>query len=727
MELGDYEVNDEELGLRNVELKPEYNTDDDEIIRDLYRPCLQNSQYYDRAVGYFRANIYRELGEDLLNFVIKGGKVRIVCSPDIPEKDEVAAREGYELRGIRTATELQTDLLRVLDVMSKHPKDVDCLEMLRLLIEKESLELYVALRPGGIYHRKIGVFSDSHGNKVVFSGSGNETLWAVGSIEDWVNDEDFDVYRSWGDKFEVYKAEMKEGHLKKLFSGGTGRTSVRPLNELEQDYLNKLRKFKEYEDCRPGANERTYLFSKKEKASEITPFSYQEEAIEAWKKAGMVGMLSMATATGKTYTALFAIEELLNQGKPILIVVPTTILLSQWRENISKINPEVPVLLAGGEHNWRAQTNKRIFISELNLPRIILATMATASSDDFLEFLEQAKNLVLIADEAHRLGSPTYRKILDLDYCAKLGLSATPERLFDAEGSKALLKTFGEKPVYHLPIESRVQLNIDDKKHVPILGYFLSRYDYYFYSVNLKNYEQEKWDELTNKISRLYAQIKSRDKGLEQVEVNSRTKLLLIQRAIIIKKAENKLHVISKIINERYPSNGRWIIYCEDEAQLNSIIKILRKEHKNKVILKYHSKMTNIDRENSIKYFENNPSIIVSIRCLDEGVDVPQADGAVILASSSNPRQYIQRRGRVLRKAINKDKATIIDVLVLPANNELDTPHSIVKGELARAWNFSQNAMNRDITHELWKICVKYNVDVEIDSELGIENIDLEN
>lgn len=726
MDIQETRHNNEKVGLKNIILKSEYNTDDDDIIADLYRPCLENSDNYDRAVGYFRANIYQELGEDLLNFVIKGGKVRIVCSPHIPEPDEMAAREGYTLRGTRSSNEVQMDLIRILEYMSNHPKDLDCLEMLRLLIEKGSLELYVAVRPGGIYHRKIGMFSDKHGNKIVFSGSGNETLPAIGAIEDWVNDEDFDVYRNWGNTFEVYKAGIKEQHLINLLSGRSGRTKVRPLNEIEQEYLNRFRSYNNFEDCRSGARERTLFFKKETKESRITPYFFQKEAIDAWKKAGMVGMLSMATATGKTYTALFAIEQLLKQGKPILIVVPTTILLNQWHKNISTIYPNVPVFLAGGKHNWRSQANKRIFISDLKISRIILSTMATAASNDFLEFLGQANNLVLIADEAHRLGSPTYRKILNLNYFAKLGLSATPERLFDTEGSEALINAFGEKHVYYLPIESRVRLSIDNEKEVPILGHFLSRYNYCFYTVHLEKNEQEKWDELTSKISRLYAQFKSRESRNDETETDSGIKLLLIQRARIIKKAQNKINVISGIIRERYPSNGRWIVYCEDEIQLNSVISILRKEHQQKVILKYHSMMHQSDRDNSIKYFVNNPSIIVSIRCLDEGVDVPQADGAIILASSSNPRQYIQRRGRVLRKGINKEKSSIIDVLVLPTYTELDTHHSIVKGELARAWNFAQNAMNRDVTHELWKICVNYNVDIEIDAKNGIEDVDLE-
>jgi len=710
------------FGLRKIKLKPEYNTDDDNIIRDFYRPCLQNAICYDRAVGYFRANIYRELGEDLLNYVIRGGKVRIVCSPDISEQDELAAREGYSLRGHRTPNELQADLMRILQVMSKNPKDADCLEMLRLLIEKEALELYIAVRPGGIYHRKIGMFSDSYGNKVVFFGSGNETAWAIGSIEDWVNDEEFDVYRSWGSEFESYKAKIKERHLQKLFSGGTRRTIVRPLNEFERAFLNKFRSFKNYEDCRPGARERTALFEKQEKSSDIIPYSYQKDAINAWKKAGMIGILSMATGTGKTYTALFAIKELLKEGRPILIVVPTTILLSQWRGNIASIYPDVPVLLAGDNYNWKSQTNKRMFISELELPRIILATMATASSNDFIEFFRQAKDPILIADEVHRLGSPIYRKILNVDFYAKLGLSATPERLFDKEGSKILHKSFGEKPVYDLPINSKVKLSDNNVKTVPILGYFLSRYDYYFYIINLTENEQKEWNCLTEEIRKMYAYSLSIKDDDKKNKINQKIKILLIRRSKIIKKAKNKVNIINQIIEDKYPSNGKWIVYCEDEVQLNQVINELKRKHKHKVILKYHSKMKRKDREISLEYFESNPSIIVSIRCLDEGVDVPKANGAIILASSSNPRQYIQRRGRVLRKSINKKQATIIDVLVLPKGSENGVPYSIIKGELARAWNFAQNAMNKDVAHKLWKICVDYDVDIKLDSISGIEN-----
>jgi superfamily II DNA or RNA helicase len=680
---------------------------------------MEVSINYDRAVGYFRANIYKELGEDLLNFVIKGGKVRIVCSPDMPEQDERAARNGYAHRGTRSPEELEANLLYVLKTMARNPDESDCLDMLRLLIEKGSLELFVAMRKGGIYHRKIGMFTDEFGDKVVFSGSANETNRATSSFEDWVNDEDFDVFRSWGDEFESRKAKKKEEHLIVLFSGGTKRTKVRPLNEVEKEYLDKFRLNSSFEECRPGARRRAP--SVKETGAGIVPYFYQTEAISAWKRAEQIGILSMATSTGKTFVALFAIQDLVRRGNPVLIVVPSRILVDQWNEAISKIYGDIPILLAGGGYQWKSNPNKGIFVSKTKRPRIILSTMDTASSEDFLEFFKQAEDSVLVADEVHALGSPIRRRILDLNFTARLGLSATPERLFDREGSEALANAFGQDPVYELSIGDKVRLSEADSKEVPILGHFLSTYDYFFWCVGLTKEEQSEWNSLTNEIKRLVAISHSR-KEKKDLDETERLRLLLIRRSRIVKKASNKAQVARNIIEGEYQTEGKWFVYCEDEKQLDLVAREVKANPRNLVVLKYHSKMSSEDRSKTLSYFEHNSSIIVSIRCLDEGVDIPSADGAIILASSGNPRQYIQRRGRVLRKAKDKGHATIIDVLVTPESDEKGIPFSIVRSELARAWNFAQNASNREVLHQLWELCVKYNVDPKTDAYIALED-----
>jgi superfamily II DNA or RNA helicase len=709
------------LNLREIELKSEYNTEDDDIVRDLYRPCFAASKRYSRAVGYFRANIYRELG------VTSGGRVRIVCSPNIPEPDEDAAREGYALRGKRSNQEKEASLVHVLNAMSEDPDESDCLSMLRLLVECELLELYVAVRPGGIYHRKIGVFRDHADNIVAFSGSGNETRSAVGGIEDWGNDEEFDVYRSWGDDFESSKALKKSEYLERLFGGGTKHTRVRPLNDVEREVLARFRSHADLESCRQGARLRRP--AKEDLATKewaFKPRYYQTQAIEAWNSAGRVGMLSMATATGKTFTALFAISPLVKAGRPIVILVPTKVLLSQWYKEIRRFYPGVPILLAGGGYNWKADNKKRVFVSKTRRPRIILSTMATASSDDFLEFLGQAESPVLIADEAHRIGSPGNRRILEsILFEERLGLSATPERLFDSEGQEALEKAFGTNPVYNLPIGARVKVLEDDPTEAPIIGRFLSKYDYYFEVVRLTPDEQQEWDRRTLEIRRFYA--KNR-KSLEHDNWNDaiggKLQHLLIQRARILKRAREKVDCACKVVAERYPKNGRWIVYCEDGEQLRSVTDAVRINNRRTPVLTYYSGMNPTDRDRTLQYFEQQPCIIVSIRCLDEGVDIPNIDGALILASSKNPREYIQRRGRVLRKSIGKRKATIVDAIVLPSKGteKGENVMPIVKGELARAWGFAKFANNKEVSHELWRIATEYGVDVSSDALVSVQN-----
>jgi len=713
-----------EAGLSGLNLKPEYNTEEDNIIRDFYGPCLLVSERYDRAVGFFRANIYRELGEDLLNFIIAGGKVRIVCSPDIPVPDEQAAREGYNLRGSRTRQEREASLVNVMEAMSLNPLESDCLNMLRLLIEIGSLDLFVAIRVGGIYHRKIGAFYDSHRNIVAFTGSGNETQMAISSIEDWCNDEEFDVYRSWGKDFESSKALKKVRYLKSLFDGGTKYTKVRPLNEVERMVLEKLRSHSSFEDCRPGARMRSPSSTIKMNVTEYSPYYYQQQAIDAWEMAGRIGLLSMATGTGKTITALFALSSLIQEGKVIVILVPTKILLSQWKKDIRAIYPNIPILLAGGGYDWRSITEKRMYVSKQPLPRIILAIMATAAADAFINFLQQAEEPVLIADEVHRLGSTRYRRIItEIKFKERLGLSATPERLFDPEGEAILKDVFGEKPIFDLPLEGEVRLSADDNSETPILGRFLSRYNYFFEVVYLNSEEQAKWDNLTLKIKRFIAR-KLHEKDLESFIFDDRNlRTLLIQRAHILKQAKAKIDCANRIVSKRYPSGGRWIIYCEDEEQLRCVAEVIRKQNLHVNVLTYYSGMDVKERDRTLRYFEMHPGIIVSIRCLDEGVDIPSVDGAIILASSKNPREYIQRRGRVLRKAKLKHKATIVDVIVLPnvASQEDEYSIPIVRGELARAWKFAQLSENQEVTHMLWRIATQYGVDIETDSQSSLQ------
>lgn len=710
----------EKPSLKNLNIKEDYNTEDDDIVGLFYLPCFNASKQYDRAVGYFRASIYRELGEPLLDFALNGGKIRLVCSPDLPEAEETAARAGYERR---TAAELcgdQRDLVPLFQEMLKNEDETDCLSMLSLLIENGSLDLYIAIRSKGLYHRKVGCFSDGDAF-LTFSGSANETLTAITIPQNWGNDEEFDVFKSWGSEYEARKANKKRNYLNQLFSGGTTNTAVRIISIVEREFLAKYRKQSTLEDCRPGSQRRGARGSSRDLLPK--PYPFQVEAINAWEGANKRGILAMATGTGKTITALFAIKKILSQGIPVLILVPSTLLLEQWSTEIGRFYPDVPILKAGGNHDWKAQDSKRLFVLDIKKPRIILSTMQTASTPDFIEFISQANMIALIADEVHRLGSEQGRSILKIPFTFLLGLSATPERLFDPEGSKALSDAFGVKPVFEMQIGGTVK--ISDTESVPVIGKFLSRYYYYFMTIQLTKEEQEEWDRLTIEIRNLYA------RGINLNEVDEtrkhsadKLKLLLIQRARIAKGARNKVECVSEIINKRYPEGGRWIVYCDDEQQLDIVYSRIKKDCPTLPIYKYHSRMSKEQRNYALNWFIESSGIIVSIRCLDEGVDIPNADGAIILASSKNPREYIQRRGRVLRKAKGKKLATIVDTIVTPSPEiECDAPFSLIKAELVRAWEFANYSENKEISHSLWELCMKYNVNIESDGSLGEENI----
>jgi superfamily II DNA or RNA helicase len=405
---------------------------------------------------------------------------------------------------------------------------------------------------------------------------------------------------------------------------------------------------------------------------------------------------------------------------PVVILVPSKILFGQWLEEIRKRFPGVPTLLVGAGNDWKADPLKTIYVSKNRLPRIVLATMQSAATDDFLDFLRQAEDPVLVADEVHRLGSPVNRKLLTIPFSAKLGLSATPERLFDPQGSRALEDAFGVKPVFDLPIGGTVRLSASTDERTKVLGRFLCKYSYDFEVAKLNSQEQARWDGITREVRKIFARKRGTD--ADEVLDDPNLQILLIQRARIVKKAAAKPDLALRIIHDRYPREGHWIVYCDDEEQLNSVTLKLRSAEPHLTVLTYHSKMSTDERDRTLKYFADLPSIIVAIRCLDEGVNVPGANGGVILASSTNPREYVQRRGRILRTALGKRLAQVVDVLVVPQEDpdEAEFPGSIIRSELARAYIFAKDAVNPEVTHRLWRLCQEYSVQPEVDTVVSI-------
>lgn len=292
---------------------------------------------------------------------------------------------------------------------------------------------------------------------------------------------------------------------------------------------------------------------------------------------------------------------------------------------------------------------------------------------------------------------------------ARLGLSATPSRAGDPVGTSAILEYFNG--IVPPPFTLFDAINVGA----------LTPYAYHVRRVTLDADEQDRWNKLTRDIRQQYAQ----SVGREETTLDSalRLKHLLIRRARIAKGARAKVAAAVAIVTTEYRRGHRWIVYCDDQVQLGEVRDALRVAGCADVF-EYHTAMLGDPRQ-TLAHFEANGGVVVSIRCLDEGVDIPTVSHALILASSRNPREYVQRRGRVLRKSSTKSLSHIFDVLVTPIFDPAEIPAtSLLEGELARAIEFGSHALNPGCVTDLERIALEHGIDWTTLTSTGIEDDD---
>jgi superfamily II DNA or RNA helicase len=445
------------------------------------------------------------------------------------------------------------------------------------------------------------------------------------------------------------------------------------------------------------------------KLKERTPLSHQLTAIQSWEDYGHRGIFEHATGSGKTFTALLAIKKHVALGNPVLILVPSRLLLDQWAGEVSQEVSDAIVLLAGsGNNRWRKNGKLKDFTCQnLNLgKRIVISTMQTASMDEFLAAVSGGDHLMVVADEVHQIGSRKNSKAMQIKSGSRLGLSATPKRYGDLEGTQNILDYFG--PIIQPPFT--LQDAIKAKR--------LVEYEYFPHPIHLSAQESKQWHDLSKKITLEIVKQKADAQGNRPM--SDRVKMLLIQRSRVAKKAAEKVTLIGSIISREYRPGERWLVYCEDSTQLGEVMAELKKFKLDPI--EYFTDMAG-DQYATLSYFKTFGGILVSIKCLDEGIDIPTITHAFILASSQNPRQFIQRRGRVLRKAANKYIAVIHDAIVIPNSLE-DEPEqlAILKSELLRAMEFSKSAINRDSGANLRAMALDLGLDPDLTVEDGIED-----
>ena len=702
------------MSFQELDIKKEYRSLLDSVAKDFYIPLLSCAVKYQRAVGFFSSSSLVEISKGISELAKNGGKIQLVASPYLSDEDIEAIKSGYAMRDQVVKEAIRREMTE-----GKTPFEKARLNLLANLISDGVLDIKIAFTEDsdrmGMYHEKMGIITDAEGNRVAFAGSMNESATAM-----TLNYETIDVYCSWRD--EEDRVIAKENAFASIWNDTEPNIKIIDFPELKQEIIEKYKRSvpdfeidkKEYA---PDID--TVLHTDLGVYTEYGPkfpewfklHDYQAEAITEWQKRNYRGIFDMATGTGKTYTGLGALTTLSkNIGHKLaaIIVCPYQHLVEQWVEDILKFNID-PIIgySDSSQKDWPKRLKDAIRDQKLKVRGkeffCFICTNATFSSDYVQTQLAKIKSdTLLMVDEAHNFGAPYLSCLLYDNYKYRLALSATLDRHNDEEGTAKLYDFFGEKC-----IEYTLDRAIEEKK--------LTKYKYYPIVVTLTEEELEAYDNLSYEIGKCIMKGKN-----GKMKLSSRGEKLALKRSRIVAGAKNKLTMLEEVIHP-YIHDKHILVYCgatkgleqnqdrtdvdsEDIRQIDAVTDLLG----NKLgmeVSQFTSKESVEEREVLKREFSAGDTlkVLIAIKCLDEGVNIPKIKTAFILASTTNPKEYIQRRGRVLRLAEGKEYAEIYDFITLPYDTESVTSlteaqvkrnSTLVKNELRRAEEFSRIAVN---------------------------------
>jgi DNA phosphorothioation system restriction enzyme len=698
--------------LADLQLRISYRSSDHDLVRDFYIPCMERSVLYRRAAGYFSSHGLALAARGVASLAHRKGAMRLVASPYLSPDDVHALQNAVDNPAEVLRSIVARDVVDIEDALLQ-----DRLNALAWLAVTGRLEIKLALRVNasggysrGIFHEKTGVFTDAENNHVAFSGSSNET--AGGLLE---NFESLKVFCSWKDGEGRVAEEI--ANFEALWSNSTSGLKVMEFSAVGRELLERFRR---HDNPFPETN---IAFENKPairtpvppKGKELRP--YQADAIRAWVKQKGKGILAMATGTGKTITALSLACKVAEKNSPlvVLIVCPYINLCKQWTGEAASFGFETLECFEGRK-NWQSRLEEAFQYLSSGMSRsiAIIATNATFLSQAFQDAIRYriatgSFHFLLVADEVHNLGAKKSLKMLPSGIELRLGLSATPERHYDPEGTEAILKYFG-KLAYEYPLDQAIA---DGR---------LCRYQYHPVLVDLTDEETSEYLDISVKLAKIY-------RDIEDEEANEAAMRLLIKRSRLLASANNKLSALSEVINTLPEPPRKAIFYCGDGQtrdnlgedigrQVNAVSRRLGEVHGLRV-RNFTFRESSKDREEIIRDLTSGfLDGVVAIRCLDEGIDLPDLRMGFLLASTSNPRQFIQRRGRLLRTAKNKHRAIIYDFVVRPPDfgGELDDhafnmERTFFQKELKRIIIFCRTAENGpQALHTLHDLRKEYNL-----------------
>lgn len=670
------------MSLRHLDLKPQYDSMTDDVYENFFNKVLKHSVECVRVGGRFTSRNFAACAEGMQEFIQADGRMRLVLLPEFTEEDSDAINQGISKVHDVLSEKWIRDLSEVRDrFVEDHTK------ALAWMLANEHLEIKIVVPVGRdgsvvssvkmydsqIFRNKTGVFWDKNHDAVSFSGNIEFDDKVMGEYYQ------FRVYRGW-DKSELRYVNHDWEEFHKYWDGQEISTEIMlktlSLPDAVKDSLLRIA---------PKSKSEIRLQS----SPKLRP--YQKEAVHLWNKNGGTGVFEMATGTGKTFAAIGCIEQARKEHRLLVVVVcPFDNLERQWERELAKWDIESTV--TSGRQNWHQILKDKIASLEVSKNggiAVVITTYRTFSSDKFIRTLGRCRiPTMLVADEVHNVGSPSNVVGLIDAYEYRLGLSATLERYFDPDGTKLIRQFFG-KTVYEMDLKSAIE------------NRFLVGYHYYPIITDLNDEEYEKYRAYTVTIAKLW--------NSKKPEQRERLERAILARSRIIRDAVSKLHRFREW-TEAHKANIKYVLaYCSENQMIMAKHILNSYDIVNREITAKNPSDPRQRVEILSDFSAGRYNVIVANRVLDEGVDVPAAKICIMLASTGNPKQFIQRRGRVLRKFMekygdgsHKEHADIYDVLVIPSLSptytveEIKIERQIVASQIGRLENMAMVATNKD-------------------------------
>lgn len=686
------------MSLKDLEIATSYESNESktQLLDEFYIPVLEQAKRYYRIAGFFSSSALAVAAKGIEGLVRNGGKMYLLVSPELSDEDyQIIKEHGCIPADSSIFANFSAD-----DMPEEHIQalawllDTGCLEI-KIVVGKKS--------QNSLFHQKVGIIIDDAGDMISFSGSINETAQA------WINNiEEFKVFKSW----ETGQVEYLQSDLNKFIAyWKRQRPDVAEVYDIPESIRAEIVKTKP-RDVWDLNIMRRYKKDSKVKENKLSLFPHQQRAVDAWIANNHSLLMEMATGTGKTRTAIGCLMEKLKDGEPLLTIVatPQNTLSRQWREDFKKLGIELDqdAIIDGSNTKWRKDLEMLLLdMSDKKIKTaIIFTTHATASSDKFVQIIRSSKydtKILFIGDEVHATGSAKQRDALLPEYEYRIGLSATPERMFDEGGTSLIREYFGGKSFEFTIADALRTIN-------PLTGRpFLNRFEYHPVFVMLTDDESKKYAKITQQIIIL--------KNQEDHDPDDLQKLYE-RRADISRNAANKMAAMEELLRNMNPATIQDTIAFVSERQIVQAFEILSSLKIKRAKITESESASRVvtdegatERQEIIAQFVRHQlQVLVGIKCLDEGIDIPNARIALLMANSTNPREYVQRVGRVIRQAPDKEVSVIYDFIAVP-----NTPGSnpgLIEKEGRRAAQIAKNAINYV---EVRKAFLRNGVDIDAD------------